>query len=79
MAAAAPGETSVTSGAIPALEGVGSAFGAAAAGLAAAAAGFEGTAASVPALAWVFACGALVSLLTLALSVRFVTATRPPA
>lgn len=79
MAASAPGETAVTSGAIPALEGVGSAFGAAAAGLAAAAAGFDGTAAGVPALAWVFVCGALVSLLTLALSVRFVAATRPPA
>jgi predicted MFS family arabinose efflux permease len=78
MAAAAPGETAVTSGAIPALEGVGSAFGAAAAGLAAAAAGFDGTAAGVPALAWVFVCGAVVSLLTLALSVRFVAATRPP-
>lgn len=78
MAASAPGETAVTSGAIPALEGVGSAFGAAAAGLAAAAAGFDGSAASVPSLAWVFVAGAVVSLLTLALSVHFTRVTRPP-
>jgi MFS family permease len=78
MAAAEPGETAVTSGAIPTLEGIGSAFGAAAAGLAAAAAGFDGTAASVPTLALVFVAGAAVSVLTLALSVRFVRLAPPP-
>jgi len=79
MAAAAPGEAATTSGAIPALEGIGAAFGAAAAGLAAAAAGFDGTAATVPLLAMVFAASAACSLLTLALSIRFVRqAPSPP-
>jgi len=77
MAAARDGEAAATSAAIPTFEGIGSAFGAAAAGLIAARAGFDGAAGSIPALASVFAAGAAVCLIALGLALRFVALTRP--
>lgn len=78
IAAAGKGETATTSAAIPTFEGIGSAFGAAAAGLIAARAGFDGTAASIPALSAVFAAGAVAVLVALALALRLVALTRGP-
>jgi MFS family permease len=76
MAKAGDGEAATTSGAIPTFEGIGSAFGAAAAGLVAARAGFDGTAGSVSAVWAVFAVGAGVGVVALALAARFVRLTR---
>ena len=76
MAAAAHGETETTSGGIATFEGIGSAFGAAVAGVVAVRAGFDGSAASVPSLAIVFAGGTAVGLVAVALAVRFVALNR---